>query len=86
MRIDDRSVSSNTCLHARGAIQLPLSALDDFINSYGPTFSKVGPNNLVRMASSSDVHIAMASSYTNQSSVNCTCYLILHQASWGTKK
>ncbi len=83
MRIDDRSVSSNTCLHAHGAIQLPLSALDDFINSYGPTFSKVGP---VRMASSSDVHIAMASSYTNQSSVNFTCYPILHQASWGTKK
>jgi hypothetical protein len=23
MRIDDRSVSSNTCLHARGEIQLP---------------------------------------------------------------
>jgi hypothetical protein len=69
MRINDHSVSSNTCLHAHGAIQLPL---DDFINSYGPAFSKVGPNNSVRMASSSDVHIAMASSYTNQSSVNCT--------------
>jgi hypothetical protein len=86
MRIDDRSISSNTRLHAHGAIQLPLSALDDFINSYGPAFSKVGPNNLVRMASSSDVHIAMTSSYTNQSSVNCTCYPILHQASSGTKK
>jgi len=47
MRIDDCSVSSNTCLRARGAIQLPLSALDDFINGYGPTFSKVGPNNSV---------------------------------------
>jgi len=61
MRIDDRSVSSNTCRHAHGAIQLPLSALGDFMNSYGPAFSKVGPNNSVQMAASSDVHIAMAS-------------------------
>jgi len=47
MRINDCSVSSHTCLHAHGAIQLPLSALDDFINGCGPAFSKVGPNNLV---------------------------------------
>ncbi len=78
MRIDDCSVSSDTCLHAHGAIQ---SLLDDFTNCPGPTFSKVGPNNLVQMASSSDVHIAVALSYANQPSVNCTCYPTLYQAS-----
>ncbi len=55
---------------SHGAIQ---SLLDDFTNCPGPTFSKVGPNNSVQMASSSHVHIAVALPYTNQSSVNCTC-------------
>jgi hypothetical protein len=36
---------------------------------------------LVQMASSSDVHIAVALSYANQPSVNCTCYPTLYQAS-----
>jgi hypothetical protein len=77
MRIDDCSVSSDTCLHAHGAIQ----SLDDFKNCHGPTFSKVGPNNLVQLASLSHVRIAVALSYANQSSVNCTCYPTLYQAS-----
>jgi hypothetical protein len=82
MKIDDCSASSNTCLPAHGAIQ----SLDDFTNCHGPTFSKVGPNNSVQLASSSHVHIAVALSYTNQSSVNCTCYPTLYQASRGTKR
>jgi hypothetical protein len=45
MRIDDCSVSSDTCLHAHDAIQ----SLDDFTNCHGPTFSKVGPNNSVQL-------------------------------------
>jgi hypothetical protein len=76
MKLDDCSLSSDTFLDTCGAIQ-PL--LDDFINCHGPEFSKVGPNNSVRMASSSHVLIAMASSYTNQSSVNCTCYPSLYK-------
>jgi hypothetical protein len=76
MRADDYSLSSDTHLDACGAIQ---SLLDDFINCHGPEFSKVGPNNSVQMASSSHVRIAMASSYANQSSVNCTCYPSLYK-------
>jgi hypothetical protein len=63
-------------LDACGAIQ---SLLDDFINCHGPEFSKVGPNNSVRIASSSHLLIAMASAYANQSSVNCTCYPSLYK-------
>jgi hypothetical protein len=76
MRADDCPLSSDTRLHACGAIQF---LLDDFVNCHIPEFSKVGPNNSVRMASSSHALIAMASSYANQSSVNCTCYPSLYK-------